>query len=160
MPIQLNHNIAWCPRSFPEDVFGPVSSTTKGSRSTISEGSSTISDKKSGSSRDEVGRLLSSKFNLPFVDSLEVLTPAFLEKLEEMAKEPRAKKRMDRPEIEEVIIRLCSDHFITIKSLAKIMNRGERTLRQDYLSQLCKEQRVRRAFQDTPNHEQQAYTKA
>jgi ATP-dependent DNA helicase RecG len=151
----------------PEDVFGPVRSTTKGSRSTISEGSSTISAKRStildqdgGATRDEDGRLLSSKFSLPFVDSLAALTPAFLEKLEGMAKEPRAKKRMDRPEIEEVIIRLCSDHFITIKSLAKIMNRGERTLRQDYLSKLCKEQRVRRAFQDTPNHEQQAYTKA
>ncbi|MFT6182145.1 MAG: ATP-dependent DNA helicase RecG [Paracoccaceae bacterium] len=129
-------------------------------RSTISAERSTIFVQDSGSTRDEDGRLLSPKFNRPFVDSLEALTPDFLEKLQELAKEPRAKKRMDRPEIEDVIIQFCSDHYITIKSFAKIMNRGERTLRQDYLSKLCKEQGVRRAFQDTPDHEQQAYTKA
>lgn len=73
-----------------------------------------------------------------------------------MAALPRSKGRMERKEFEDLIVHICEGHFITISSLAIILNRGERTLRQDYLSKLCKEHRLRRAFPDTPNHEKQA----
>lgn len=94
------------------------------------------------------------------MDSIEALTPGFLANLEKLAAEPLEKPRMERADLEDVLIQLCAGHYITIKCLARIANRGERTLRQDYLSKLCKEQRLRRAFQDTPNHEMQAYTKS
>jgi ATP-dependent DNA helicase RecG len=107
-----------------------------------------------------MGRLISDKFHLPFVDSIEALATEFRVGLELMAELPRSKGRMVRKEFEDLIVRVCDGHFITISTLAGILNRGERTLRQDYLSKLCKEQRLRRAFPDTPNHEKQAYTKA
>jgi hypothetical protein len=94
------------------------------------------------------------------VDSIETLDPRFLADLESLAAQPKAKKRLEREELSSVIISLCEGHFITIKSLAHLLQRQEKTLRQDYLSKLCKEQRLRRAFPDTPNHEKQAYTKA
>jgi predicted HTH transcriptional regulator len=157
----------------PDDVFGSgsstisadsstisgTSSTISGTSSTISGTSSTISGSEESQNRDEMGRLISGKFHLPFVDSIDSLTPEFRVGLELMAELPRSKRRMDRKEFEDLIVQVCGEHFITIGSLAKILNRGERTLRQDYLSKLCKEQRLRRAFPDTPNHEKQAYTK-
>jgi ATP-dependent DNA helicase RecG len=151
----------------PDDVFGAGSSTISDLSSTISAPSSTISDPSStineaeeSQNRDEMGRLISGKFHLPFVDSIDALAPEFLVELETIAEKPRTKGRMQRKEFEDLIVRVCEGHFITIGSLARILNRGERTLRQDYLSKLCKEQRLRRAFPDTPNHEKQAYTKA
>ena len=144
----------------PEEVFGSESSTISGSSSTISRPSSTISEGREFQKRDEMGRLISGKFHLPFVDSIGELTSEFRAHLESMAERPRTKGRMERKEFEDLIVGVCDKHFITIGSLAKILNRGERTLRQDYLSKLCKEQRLRRAFPDTPNHEKQAYTKA
>jgi ATP-dependent DNA helicase RecG len=158
----------------PDDVFGYASSTISESSSTISRPSSTISRPNStisgpsstisggeeSQNRDEMGRLISDKFHLPFVDSIEALAPEFRVGLELMAELPRSKGRMVRKEFEDLIVRVCDGHFITISTLAGILNRGERTLRQDYLSKLCKEQRLRRAFPDTPNHEKQAYTKA
>ena len=151
----------------PDDVFGSDSSTTMSPRSTITGGSSTISADSSTLSeaaneenRDEMGRLIADPYNRPFVDSLEALNPGFLAKLQSVAKEPRAKKRMDREALKAVIVELCEGHFITIRTLAKILNRNERSLRQDYLATLCKEMKLQRAFPDTPNHEKQAYTKA
>ena len=151
----------------PDDVFGSGSSTISadsstisGTSSTISGTSSTISGSEESQNRDEMGRLISGKFHLPFVDSIDSLTPEFRVGLELMAELPRSKGRMERKEFEDLIVQVCDEHFITIGSLAKILNRGERTLRQDYLSKLCKEKRLQRAFPDTPNHEKQAYTKA
>jgi hypothetical protein len=107
-----------------------------------------------------MGRLVAKQFHLPFVDSIEALVPNFRSHLEMVAADPKEKKRMERDELEEVILRLCEGHFMTIKCLAHILQRREKTLRQDYLAKLCKEQRLKRAFPDTPNHEKQAYTKA
>ena len=150
----------------PDDVFGetssttkPASSTIKGGSSTISGGRSTIATRAEDQNRDEFGRLIAKQFSRPFVDSIESLDETFRTKLEELAAVPRWSKRMERPDLEAVILQLCEGHFITIRSLALVLNRGERTLRQDYLSKLCKENRLRRAFPDTPNHEKQAYTK-
>jgi hypothetical protein len=165
----------------PDDVFGSISSTSTDPRSTISDRSSTISDRSStisdrsstisgnnsisndeanAENRDDMGRLIAAPYSRPFVDSLEALKPAFLAKLQAVASEPRTKKRMDREALKAVIVDLCEGHFITIHTLAKILDRNERSLRQDYLAFLCKEKKLRRAFPDTPNHEKQAYTKA
>jgi predicted HTH transcriptional regulator len=162
------------PAMNPDDVFGSgsstiidpsstiidPSSTISAGSSTISAGSSTISVPADSQNRDEMGRLVAKQFHLPFVDSIEALVPNFRSHLEMVAADPKEKKRMERDELEEVILRLCEGHFMTIKCLAHILQRREKTLRQDYLAKLCKEQRLKRAFPDTPNHEKQAYTKA
>ncbi len=150
----------------PDDVFGSGSSTIIDASSTIIDASSTIIDasstiieKKKVPERDETGRLVDKRFHLPFVDSVAELAADFRAKLEDMAVPSRTKGKIDREELRNLIVRLCEGHFVTIGSLAQILDRTEKTLRQDYLSKLCKEKRLRRAFPDTPNHERQAYTK-
>ena len=136
----------------PEEVFGDEtaasgspSSTISGSSSTISCSSSTISDPSStikvsrgASDRDEVGRFISAKLHLPIIDSIKFLEPEFRARLESYAQIPRAQSRMERAALESVIIKVCEGHFVTIGSLAAILNRKEKTLRQDYLAKLCK----------------------
>jgi len=151
----------------PDDVFGDNGSTTTapsstitGSRSTISDDSSTTIDNTESPERDEQGRLISEKFHLPFIDAVDLLDADFKESINHIATIPRSQKRMNQEELKDIIVELCTGQFVTTRSLAAILDRGERTLRQDYLPVLCKENRLKRAFPDTPNHEKQAYTKA
>jgi len=144
----------------PSSTISGPSSTILDPSSTISDTSSTISEARKSQKRDEEGRLVDPRFHLPFVDSLSSLQAGFHARLQAVAALSNEKKKLDRPEVERLILGLCEGHFMTIKCIAQLLNRAEKTLRQDYLAKLCKEQRLRRAFPDTPNHERQAYTKA
>ncbi len=157
------------PSTSPEDVFGNDSSTVndissstiKDNSSTISSPSSTINDSSSTISntvRDEFGRIITDKFVLPFIDSVDELSGSFTTQLKGIAKLAHDKQRLNREDLACIILKVSKGHYITIKGLAEIVNRGERTLRQDYIPQLCKEGRLKLAFRDTPNHESQAYT--
>ena len=147
----------------PEEIFGEDNSTTNLSSSTITDRSSTITDSSSTATeedRDDKGRLISDKFHLPFIDDVELLDSSYRLKLESIANVPRSQKRMNQDKLKDIIVELCNEQFITTKSLSTILNRGERTLRQDYLPDLCKSHKLMYAFPDTPNHAKQAYRKA
>lgn len=153
----------------PEDVFGSHSSSGNNPSSTGNDPSSTgnglsstgnDSSSSGNDSRDEFGRIISKNFPYPFIDSVDGLTGSFLSQLNEIAKLARDKKRLARPELIEIILELCRGQYITTKGLASILKRRAPSLRQDYITPLCKEGRLKRAFRDTPNHESQAYTTA
>jgi hypothetical protein len=137
----------------PDDVFGSGSSTIIAPRSAII-------DPAPVKNRDGAGRLVAGQFSLPFVDSVNQLVPFFRAEPEAMAELPRTKGKIDRKDLEDIIVQVFDGHYVTIGSLAKSLDRQEKTLRQDYLSKLCKDKRLSRAFPDTPKHEKQAYTKA
>lgn len=152
----------------PEEVFGndtssivsDSSSIVKDSSSIVKDSSSIVSDSDPSinDNRDEYGRIISSKFVLPFIDSVDELTSSFIEELKKVAKLANDKQRLPREELTQIILDVCRGHYITTKGLANILNRGGPTLRHDYLTPLCKEGKLKRAFLDTPNHESQAYT--
>jgi ATP-dependent DNA helicase RecG len=111
-------------------------------------------------SRDDCGRLDSEHFSLPFVDSLEHLTPEFRGELAQIAAEPLQKKKIAKEKMAEILIGLCDGHYIRLDCLANLVNRRPATLQGQYLTQLCRDHRLRMAFQDSPNDPRQAYTKA
>lgn len=111
-------------------------------------------------SRDDCGRLDSEHFSLPFVDSLQHLTPEFQGKLAQIAAEPLQKKKIAKERMAAILIGLCDGHYIRLDCLAKLVNRRPATLQGQYLTQLCRDHRLRMAFQDSPNDPRQAYTKA
>jgi ATP-dependent DNA helicase RecG len=110
--------------------------------------------------RDGVGRLISKHFSLAFIDDLELLTTEFLEQLHEIAREPRRSGKINKERMAEILLNLCDGHFIRLDCLSHVVNRSPVTLQGEYLTRLCREQRLRMAFQDTPTHPHQAYTKA
>lgn len=134
-----------------EDVFSDLDSPN------LDTSSPNLSD--TVGHRDEQGRLISTHFSLPFVDGLEHLQPVFLQHLEQIAELPRTKRKIDRSLMDETIIDLCSGHYIRLDSLASIVDRKPGTLQGQYLTQLCRKQKLRMAFPDKPNDPRQAYTK-
>ena len=135
----------------PEDVFD---SSNLESRSPNLEPSSP------NSGRDNLGRLISESHKLPFIDDLQELRSGFLDRLKNIAEEPRGKKRMARESMKKVLCELVTGHYITISCLAELVKRDSETLKGQYLSQMVKEGSVEIAFPRTPNDPRQAYTKA
>ena len=111
------------------------------------------------SSRDDHGRLISSHFPKPFVDDLEYLATKFREHLEELAEYPLSSRKIAREKMIEVLARLCDGHYIRLDCLASLVDRKPGTLQGQYLTQLCRDQKLRMAFPDKPNDPRQAYTK-
>lgn len=111
------------------------------------------------SNRDAEGKLQSDYHDVPFIDSLDTLSPEVRLQLEALAKEPRSKKKIPKAEMQQVILSLCVGHYMTLANLARLVNRGQESLRGAYLTPMCKAKELVMAFPDAPNHMRQAYTK-
>ena len=110
-----------------------------------------------GSYRDEVGRLCSERLAFPIIDNLMELTADFRESLYVLAHEARTKQRLSLEIMEQIILKLCSEHFFTISALGELLNRKAEPLRKRYLSPMVKANKLCLAFPTTPTHEKQAY---
>ncbi|MCL7421756.1 MAG: putative DNA binding domain-containing protein [Methylobacter sp.] len=106
---------------------------------------------------DEFGRLLSRLLSAPVVHDLAKLTPEFRDQLEARAREPRTKKRLPKEVMQQVLIDLCKDQFITRQCLAQLVKRDPDSLRQQYLTELVDEQKLTLAFPQSPTDSRQAY---
>ncbi len=107
--------------------------------------------------RDADGCLLASQLPLPIVDDLDKLSEALRQNLELIAKEPRVKGRVDRDSLIQVILGICTGRFVTLSSLAQLVDRKPDTLRDQYLTKLVRDRQLSLAFPTTPTHERQAY---
>jgi hypothetical protein len=113
-----------------------------------------------GSSRDEHGCLLSPYLDAPILDDLAALSESLQIELLERAALPRAKARLERQAMVDVILAVCEGRYVRLSVLAELLNRDPDGLRKGYLDALVKEHRIRRAFPGTPTHELQSYKKS
>lgn len=153
----------------PEDVFpsslepsmtGAASDNVRSSDSNVVS-SSSHSDSSSlatDTNRDHAGYLHNDQLDLPVIDDLEKLSPQVLTKLEKMAYEPRSKARLDRGVMENVVLEVCKGHYITLQSLATLLDRSAAALRNNYLTLMVRDKKLNLAFPHTPTHERQAYS--
>ena len=149
----------------PEDVFDSPnlkesSRNLESSSRNLEPSSHNLEPSSRNLERDNLGRLLSDSYSLPFVDDLNRLTPEYFETLRGIAAEPLMKKKLSRTVMQEVLLKLLDGQFLTISCLAELVNRNPETLRVQYLSEMVKKQKVEIAFPRTPNDPRQAYTKA
>ncbi len=107
--------------------------------------------------RDANGCLMADLLALPIIDDLSSISSSLRTRLEEMAVEPRTKRKIGRDPLRAVILQLCAQHFVTLRCLATLVNRKPGTLRDQYLNQLVRERKLTLAFPTTPTHERQAY---
>jgi len=109
--------------------------------------------------RDELGRFISpdSFHQYPFVDNLAYLNQTALNALYEIAKEPRKKKKMPTTNMEEVILKLCQNQYVSISVLSEIVMRTQDLLRKSYLSKMVKSQKLQLAFPTETSSPKQAY---
>jgi hypothetical protein len=121
-----------------------------------SEHLATSSEHMSGQ-RNHQGCLLTHHLEAPIVDNLETLTGDFRTRLENLAVEPRTKRRLPREAMMKAILAVCQDQYLTLSVLAQVVNRDQDALRQQYLNEMVRERKLRLAFPSTPTHPQQAY---
>jgi len=163
----------------PEDVFGNSQITesssmiTEGS-SMITEGSSMITEDSSQitndssmiieekravepNTRDSYGRVEHFFAEASFVELLGDLEPRFRESLEEIAKEPRTKKRVSPDTMKKIILTVCEGQYVSTRALAELLNRDPVSLRGSYLSTLRAEGKLKPAFPGNPTDPRQSY---
>jgi ATP-dependent DNA helicase RecG len=108
--------------------------------------------------RDTMGRLISPKHKLPFVDKIDELAPPFRGQLENLARESREKGKLPADLMRQIIKELCRGQYATLQSLAQLLERQPENLRANYLTPMSKSRELKLAFPDAPNDPRQAYT--
>jgi ATP-dependent DNA helicase RecG len=139
----------------PDDVFGPPARISVPSSPNLTPSSPNL-----GEHRDADGCLVSDQLALPVIDDLGTLSARLRSALQTLAAEPRAKGKVERAILIQVILQLCEGRFVMLRSLAELVQRKPETLRDQYLSRLVRERKLTLAFPKTPTHERQAYTTA
>ncbi len=79
-----------------------------------------------------------------------------LEKIAQQAKDGNRRKSKDI--INQVIIQLCNERFITLTDLSALLDKKPDTLRKIYLNPLVTSEKLRLAYPTKRNHPKQAYT--
>jgi hypothetical protein len=150
----------------PDEIFGPpprnsgVSSPNlklsfpnlKPSSPNLQSSSPNLSEK-----RDSDGCLITGKLPLPIIDDLAKLSASLRSDLEKIAEEPQNKLKVDREVLISIILQICGSHYVTLRSIATLVNRKPDTLREQYLKELVRERKLKLAFPTKPTHELQAY---
>jgi hypothetical protein len=81
----------------------------------------------------------------------------YLDPLEALARSVRETDRVPRAAMEQMILQLCTDRFLTLRELARLLGRTIDTLRVHYLSQMVREARLELRFPNQPSHPFQGY---
>ncbi|ENU38573.1 RNA-binding domain-containing protein [Acinetobacter johnsonii] len=174
--VELTHNLNLLNKSnylgnshSDSSTDNSSSSTDNGSSSTYNADSSTYNadsstDKDeayntatSTHERDQKGRLISEHFDAPYIDSLTALDPEFREFLFEKANESRTKRRLSPESMTEIILRISQEHYISASALATILDRNANSIRQQYLTQLVDQGKLKLAVPQYKNDPRQGY---
>lgn len=77
--------------------------------------------------------------------------------LETIAAPVREKGRAPKELVEQTIDALCKDKWLSLRTLAQLLNRDAEALRKHYITRMVREGRLEARFPGYPNHPDQAY---
>jgi len=153
----------------PEDVFddtllskdidNSANKTMSSQNSVESSPNNAESSLNNENKRDKDGCLISDHIDFPIIDSVEKLSGSLRDDLLILAKLAREKKRVSPEVLNNIILNICTDRYVTISALAEILIRQPETLRGQYLSSMVRSKKLMMAFPKTPNDPRQAYKK-
>ena len=78
-------------------------------------------------------------------------------RLLEIAVPVRQKGRVDQGIVEHVILELCSEHYLTLRTLADLLNRKPDSIRNHYVNPMLDRSLLELRYPEQQNHPQQAY---
>ncbi|MEN8264614.1 MAG: RNA-binding domain-containing protein [Nitrospirota bacterium] len=78
-------------------------------------------------------------------------------KLITIANPVREKRRVNKELVQSTILTLCSDEYLTLRTLANLLHRTPDSLRNHYINPMIKEKKLNLRYPDNPNHPQQGY---
>ncbi|MET0031744.1 MAG: hypothetical protein ABWU14_09710 [Limnospira maxima] len=79
------------------------------------------------------------------------------QRLEEIAAPVRAKSRISKEIVEQVILKLCSEHYLPLRTLADLLKREPDSIRNHYVNPMLKQSLLEARYPNEPTHPQQAY---
>ena len=104
---------------------------------------------------DEFGRTI--KDGRTIINELDDLAPDFLKSLKSIVPNDfYIKKKKNRKKLKELVLTLCSDQFVTKKSLAKLLGITEPALLL-HLKEFVEQGMLELAFPQQPTHKDQSY---
>ena len=103
------------------------------------------------------GGLIVEELNYPIFSSLDSIDVQLKQQLEDIALVARTKQNIPLNEMQDILILLCQDKYLTLKLLSDLLHRNEDYLRRK-LNEMCKNKQLTRAFPKSPNDPRQAYT--
>ncbi|GAB6284318.1 MAG: hypothetical protein STSR0009_05170 [Methanoregula sp.] len=80
-----------------------------------------------------------------------------LKQLRSIAEPIEGKRKVPAPIIEDVILKLCKEDYLSIRDIADILDRTPETLRIHYLNRMVKGGFLELRYPDKPNHPDQGY---
>ncbi|MEI7857530.1 MAG: ATP-binding protein [Methanomicrobiales archaeon] len=80
-----------------------------------------------------------------------------LNQLRKIAKPIEGKRKVPAPIMEGVLLKLCTEDYLSLRDIAEIMNRTPDTLRIHYLNRMVKGGLLELRYPDKPNHPDQGY---
>jgi hypothetical protein len=108
--------------------------------------------------RHPLGWLVIDGLSKPLIDNLTLVFDKIGNMLMEQAKKARDQKRLNKKEMNQIVLRLCSDYYLTQQVLAELLARKPLALRKNTLKPLLDQGKLALAFPQTPTHYKQAYT--
>lgn len=96
---------------------------------------------------------------LPLLPSSEhyELSSEHYKHLEGIAAPVRDKGRADQELVERVVLELCSEHYLQLRTLADLLNRKSDSIRNHYLSPMLDRGLIKLRYPEQLNHPQQSY---
>ncbi len=108
--------------------------------------------------RDQWGRLLVEGLTKPLIDNMNLLDPELAHDLAIDADDVRSKGKVPRELLEETVLTICKEAYLTLPVLCELLDRKPDPLRKGYLKPLVESGKLMMAFPTKPTHPQQAYT--
>lgn len=82
------------------------------------------------------------------------------QKLLQIAEPIRSKKKVkDRQLVEKIILEICSEHFLSLQTIADILKRKRDSIRNHYINRMLDNGLLEAKYPSHPNHPHQAYKK-
>ncbi|MCA1991966.1 MAG: hypothetical protein LDL41_07955 [Coleofasciculus sp. S288] len=78
-------------------------------------------------------------------------------RLQEIAAPVREKDRVNKSIVEKVILELCSEHYLSLRTLADLLKREPDSIRNHYVNPLLSQGLLELKYPTKPNHPDQAY---
>ncbi|MBD1890518.1 RNA-binding domain-containing protein [Coleofasciculus sp. FACHB-SPT9] len=78
-------------------------------------------------------------------------------RLQEIAAPIREKGRVNKSLVEKVILQLCSEHYLSLRTLADLLDREPDSIRNHYVNPLLSQDLLELKYPAHPNHPHQAY---
>lgn len=105
---------------------------------------------------DDFGRYIDTNLNKPIIKNLNSLNKNFLNNLRKIAL-PTNRKRISREMMDDVLIQLCTENYISLSVLSGLVNRNPDSLRKNYIKRLVQNNMLSLAYPENKNSPNQAY---